>query len=49
MPDPWTEEFSGIEHTDREAARKEMMSVGRRTRERHGIFSVWIKEIEDDQ
>lgn len=48
MPDPWTEEFSGIEHTDREAARKEMMSIGRRTRERNGIFSVWIREVEDE-
>lgn len=49
-PDTVTVEYSGTEHTDRDAARKEMASIGRRQRELHGITAVWIqtiKEVED--
>lgn len=48
-PDSMTVEYSGTEHTDRDAARREMASIGRRQRELHRITAVWIKTIKEDE
>lgn len=44
FPDPIAVEYSGEHHPDRESARREMRTIGRRTRERRGITNVYIKE-----
>ncbi len=46
MPDPWTCEYTGILHDDREKARHELLSIGRRTREQNNIYRAWIEERE---
>ena len=46
-PNSFSAPYSGTEHTDRDAARREMASIGRRQRELHRITYVWIKEVED--
>ena len=40
-------ELSGQHHPDRESARREMASFGRKEREQNGIDHVWIKETEE--
>lgn len=47
LDDHFSCELSGTYHSDRESARKEMSSLGRKEREENGIDHVWIKEVED--
>lgn len=43
----WEGEYSGIEHSDREEARKEWQTLNRQVREANNVDHVWIKEVEE--